>query len=509
MAESPAVALVVDDTPGNRYTVSRLLRAAGMRVMEAATGHDALELAASGPDLVVLDINLPDMSGYEVCREIKANAATSWVPVMHVSASHMDNAAKAYGLELGADAYLTHPLDSGVFVATARALLRLGQAESRLRKAAEEWRTTFDSLTEAIFVLDAGSVVRRCNMAGAALTGRSPRDLIGAVWPAVLEGRLGAPDSDLLGRVVSGPSLVRAEVEIGARCFAVSTVRAPVPIGAQPSIVCLLTDISQVKAAIRERERLFSEAESARREADAANRAKSDFLAVMSHELRTPLNAIAGFVDLITLGIRGPVTEAQHIDLEKIRRSQITLTALIDDLLSFAKLESGSLVYDITDVSVAEAIERAGELIEPQVQTREISYVPFADSGAVVVRADADKLQQILLNILGNALKFTSQGGSITVSCTVESDRVHVHVRDTGVGIPADKLDAIFDPFMQVDQRRVRSFAGIGLGLSISRDLARAMGGDLTVESTLGAGSTFTLTLPRATGPTTRDGVRD
>ena len=255
------------------------------------------------------------------------------------------------------------------------------------------------------------------------------------------------------------------------------------------------------KAFERERELLLQRAEEARRVAETANQAKSDFLAIASHELRTPLNAIAGFVQLLALGIRGPVNQAQLADLDKIRRSQVALTTLINDLLSFARLERGSITYAFESVSVNAALGACAEMINGLSRERGLVFRWTPCAPEAMVLADADKLQQILINLLSNSIKFTPAGGVITLSSAaslVDGTSVLIRVQDTGRGIPAEKLHAIFDPFVQVDQRRARAQDGIGLGLSISRELARGMNGDLTVASVLGEGSTFTLRLPAA-----------
>ncbi|HYJ79618.1 MAG TPA: ATP-binding protein, partial [Longimicrobiaceae bacterium] len=239
------------------------------------------------------------------------------------------------------------------------------------------------------------------------------------------------------------------------------------------------------------------EAERSRAAADEANAAKSAFLATMSHELRTPLNAIAGYAQLLEMGIHGAVTETQAEYLDKIRRNQMHLLGLINDVLNFAKIEAGQVQYDIDDVPVDETLAAVEALIEPQVRARGHDYLYCRGDPAVTVRADRERMEQIVLNLLTNAVKFTDPGGEIVLEWEAADGTVAVRVRDTGRGIAADKLPAIFEPFVQVDPALTRSSEGTGLGLAISRDLARAMDGDLTVESRAGAGSTFTLTLPQ------------
>ena len=239
------------------------------------------------------------------------------------------------------------------------------------------------------------------------------------------------------------------------------------------------------------------EAEAARRGAEAANRAKADFLAMMSHELRTPLNAIGGYAQLMELGLHGPVTPEQVAALDRIQRGQQHLLGLINAVLNYAKLEAGHVEYRSDDVPVGEALIEVTQLVAPQARTAGLTLAVGPCAPDVVARADAEKVRQVLLNLLSNAIKFTDPGGTVTVGCgTLDDGRVTFTVADTGRGIAADQLERVFEPFMQVDQRLTRTEGGTGLGLAISRDLARGMGGDLTVESTLGRGSAFTLALP-------------
>ena len=242
---------------------------------------------------------------------------------------------------------------------------------------------------------------------------------------------------------------------------------------------------------------LSVEAETARDEAQQANRAKSDFLAVMSHELRTPLNAIGGYTEIMQLGIYGPVSDRQKEALTRIARSQQMLLSLINDVLNFAKLDAGQVQYRIIDVPLHDALVQVESLVAPQLEARKQTY-RFDCESAPLVRADRDKLQQIALNLLSNAIKFTPDGGTITLSCGVQGEFGLIEVTDTGIGIAPERLEAVFDPFIQVGRALNRPHEGVGLGLAISRDLAEGMGGTLTVRSTPGVGSVFTLTLPQA-----------
>ena len=256
-------------------------------------------------------------------------------------------------------------------------------------------------------------------------------------------------------------------------------------------------DVTDERLAEVELTRVIEAERAARRDAEAANRVKSEFLAVMSHELRTPLNAIGGYAELIELGIHGPVTESQRTSLGRIQQSQRHLLGLINQVLNYTRIDAGAVRYELEDVSVAQALASAEALVLPQVRARGLEYIPAIVPLELAMRADRDKLQQILLNLLSNAIKFTDRG-EVCVTCSVRDDAVTIAVSDTGIGIAPEKLAGIFDPFVQVDQRLTRANDGVGLGLAISRELARGMGGDLSATSRAGQGSVFTLSLPRS-----------
>jgi signal transduction histidine kinase len=268
--------------------------------------------------------------------------------------------------------------------------------------------------------------------------------------------------------------------------------------------------VSAVRAAMRARARqaevreLIELRDRALADAERASKAKSEFLAMMSHELRTPLNAIGGYAELLLMGLRGPLTDSQREDLERVRRSQRHLLGVINDLLNFARLESGRLEYNLAPVPIASLVAEVTPMVEPQLRAKDIT-LEVPDTGSrLSVLADGEKLSQILLNLLSNSGKFTPPGGRITISAerslAVGDDPslVSITVSDTGVGISPEKLETIFEPFVQVRSDPAATREGTGLGLAISRDLARGMGGELVVASTVGRGSVFTISLPAA-----------
>lgn len=257
---------------------------------------------------------------------------------------------------------------------------------------------------------------------------------------------------------------------------------------------------AQLRDSLAEREALIVREREARAEAERANRAKGDFLAIMSHEFRTPLNAITGYVDLLDLEIHGPLSDLQRKNVERIQQSQRRLLDLIDDVLIYARTEAGTIRYAVADVRLADIVHAAEVSVMPLFRERGVEYRSTPIDQDLAIHVDREKAQRVLVNILTNAGTYTEPGGRVTLEYHASRTAVHVRVNDTGIGIPTDKLDAIFQPFVQVDRRLSREYEGAGLGLAVSRELARGMAGEVSVCSTPGVGSTFTLTLPRAAG---------
>ena len=346
------------------------------------------------------------------------------------------------------------------------------------------------------------------------LTARMPlADAVREQAPIWLEGReavarrypevAARPELGSAGLVVM-PLVVPASG--GARVVGALSASFPEPRMLDADERAYFETLAGLTAQALERAWLYEDEQVARREAETANSAKSQFLATMSHELRTPLNAIQGHVQLVELGIHGDVTDAQRDALERVQRAQRHLLGLIDDILNYARLEGGRMEFDVREVPLAEVVRDVTGMIEPQLLAKRITLdiARAVGPSAFGVRAwaDREKLVQILLNLLSNAIKFTDAGGRVTV--VVEAQKgdettqglAVVRVRDTGVGIAADKLETIFEPFVQVRGTYSPGQGGTGLGLAISRDLARGMGGELAAESVAGEGSRFTLTLP-------------
>lgn len=357
--------------------------------------------------------------------------------------------------------------------------------------------SVLDSLPCGVVCFAEDGIVTAVNRPLAALLGYEPADLVGRHVETLLTvgGRIFFqthlyPMLRLHGRASELFVLLRHRdgSDRGALMNAVRRER----VSGGADMQCVLMEV-------RERRKYEDALLHARKAADEANRAKSEFLASMSHELRTPLNAIGGYVQLIELGIHGPVTAEQHEALDRVKRSQRLLLRLVNDVLNLARIESGRVEYRREPVVLDDLITSVLQLVEPQMAAGRIASNVIATPGLVAL-ADREKLEQILLNLLSNAVKFTPPDGTISVIAEPDPEGRHVllRVRDTGIGIPAAKLESIFEPFVQVDSSERPHREGTGLGLAISRDLARGMGGELTATSEPQRGSTFTVQLPVA-----------
>ena len=301
------------------------------------------------------------------------------------------------------------------------------------------------------------------------------------------------------GSLLVVPLIVRARVQ-GAITFV--SREGDAPFTAEET--ALAVDLAARCAMALDNARLYREADALRLVAESANQSKSQFLGNMSHELRTPLNAIGGFADLIDMGIRGPVSEGQHVALARIKANQQHLLNMITEILNFVRVESGRMEYSYGEVSMVHALADVKEMLSGAISEKGHIVVGPQGEADAMAWADPDRVRQVLVNLVMNAVKYTQDGGTITLTCAVVGDTIVTHVADTGPGIASEKLESIFEPFVQLTAGLTDRRGGVGLGLAISRDLARAMDGDLAVESTEGVGSTFTLVLPLAKSPATK-----
>jgi PAS domain S-box-containing protein len=498
MANKTPRILVVDDNPATLYATSRVLRSVGWEVVEAETGGDALVHAAAGVDLVVLDVNLPDFDGFEVCRRLRALPATSRLPVIHLSATFVNDVHKVQGLDAGADGYLTHPVEPPVLVATVNAFLRTRQAENERRQTESEFRAVFENALNGISLISRDFRVVDVNPAMCGIL-QQPRDFL-----------VGRPILDFV------PAERRDEAaEIFMRLELHGVWRGVFPLkGADGPIVYLdwslstyadrnawlaiVSDITGRLQAERDREESLASERAARADAERANRLKDDFLATLSHELRTPLNAIVGWSQLLKLGQLSPADEKEAV--EAIDRNAKTQAQMIADLLDVSRITSGKLTLEVEPVDPAMTVEAALGVVAPAAEAKGICLTKVLDPHAGQVAGDPARLQQVVWNLVNNAVKFTPNGGKIEVRLARVNSQIEISVSDTGQGISEELLPWVFERFRQGDAPSTRVHGGLGLGLAIAKQLVEIHGGTIRVESSGEAkGAKFTVSLPVST----------
>ena len=485
--QQPISILHVDDDEANRYVHTRMLQRAGFNVTEASTGAQALQLVAEiKPDLIVLDVKLPDIHGFEVCRKIKNDPATASIPVLHLSASFIQMEDKAEALEGGADGYLTQPVESRELIATVNALLRMRQAEETAICSATQWQITFDSISDGVCLLDQAKIVR-CNQAMANILGKSAQEIIGCscgeLWQNVGNEAMG----EFLGDRLDLTRRQSQEIQINQRWFEVKVD----PILSKSGV----TGTVQIFTDITERTELLQREQAAREQAEANSRMKDEFLAIVSHELRSPLNAILGWARLMrTRKLEDSVRDRA---IETIERNALLQVQMIEDLLDISRIIRGTIRLTARPIQLKVPIEAAIETVLLAAQAKKIQIVTNFEPTIGMVSADSDRTQQVIWNLLSNAIKFTPSGGTIEVRLSVISSVAQIQIIDTGCGISAEFLPHVFDRFRQADASMTRSYGGLGLGLAIARQLVELHGGTLQAQSKgEGQGSTFTIEIP-------------
>jgi PAS domain S-box-containing protein len=647
-----ALVLNVDDYEAGRYATSRVLRQAGFEVVDAATGEEALRLVRSEePDLVLLDVNLPDVDGFEVCRRIKTAPESATTPVLYLSAAYRTPEHRVQGLDLGADGYLTQPVEPRELVATINALLRAREVEAAVRESEERFRSLVAATSAIVWTASADGLIQAEQPSWSAFTGQPQQESLGWGWLECVhpddrervrrawidavharvqfggEYRLRRRDGEYRYMAVSAIPLPdgeggvrewvgmhtdvsgrrRAEAwqglfaEAGAALAASMDIASTLPRVAQRVVDALAdwcaVDLLDADGLRRAAHACCGETEEARADAFAAafavdrrasapfqaartaatvlvhdtalaegelaealhragvrsyvsvplvaraqvvgvltaasgdglprytpddaarleelaarvalavdnarlyaeaihaNAAKGEFLAVMSHELRTPLNAIIGYADLLDAGVAGDLNNAQREQLSRIRIGSKHLLRLIEEVLLFSRLEAGREEVHREALDLGGLAREAAALVEPLAREKGLAFHVDVPDQPVPVETDGGKVHQIVLNLLSNAVKFTD-AGEVAVSLAARDGHAVLQVRDTGIGIAPENLERIWDAFSQVEQAPTRRVGGTGLGLSVTRNLARLLGGDVVVDSAPGRGSAFTLRLP-------------
>ncbi|MEK6303813.1 MAG: response regulator [Acidobacteriota bacterium] len=621
----------VDDYDSSREATSELLKQQGFVVFQAATGTEGLRLVAEvKPQLVLLDVKLPDMSGHEVCRILKADRSTATIPVLQVSGSYTTRQDRVRGLESGADGYLAKPVEPDELIATIKALLRMSVAEEARRETEARYEFLFERNSLPTWIIDLESLeFLAVNEAAIRSYGYSreeflamtvrdirPREDVAAVEEYISKIPDAAPNAEqwrhkkkdgtiidveiiwqellyrdrhallVLAKDITERKLAREALKESEARFRMMADTAPVMIwvsgtdklctffnkswldftgrsleqeigngwadgihkddhesclntygaafdsresysieyrlrrddgeyrcvlvegvprfskgGAFEGYIGSCIDITERKNAEAERDELFAREQAAREEAQAANRAKDSFLAIVSHELRAPLNAILGWANILRSGKADEATRSHAA--ETIERSATIQQKLIEDLLDSARIARGQLRVDVQPVDLKAVIEAAIDVMHPAAEAKEIDVHQTLGFKSEVITGDPDRLHQIVSNLLSNAIKFTPRGGRVVVRLERADPHARITVSDTGKGISAEYLPYVFERFHQPDGSSTRRHSGLGVGLSLVRQLVELHGGTVLAESAgEGCGATFTVNLPlRAVRP--------
>ncbi len=492
-ARLPVSVLYVDDDEDNRHTLTFFLEQEGFRTREAATGQEALRLAADKPDVIILDVGLPDMDGFEVCRRIKSHPATAGIPVLHVSGRFVGTEDRTHALEEGADAYLTKPVEPREVVATVRALLRVRQAEEAAREAAAQWQATFDAIHDPLWLIDPEGKVQRCNRAMAGLLGRPSEDVVGREYRQVLREAFGADGESLAEWFRRPPEQEGREVALGRKWFLATADAVPAEAGRAAGQVHLLADVTRRKA-------LEAQLVQAQK-MEAVGRLAGG----VAHDFNNLLLAVTGNLSL-ALGLT-PADDPRRDALVLAEKAAWRAADLTNQLLGFSRrgrLSAGP-------VDVAASLHEVLSLLRPALDGK-IEVVAFTAPDLWLARADAGQFSQVLMNLCLNARDAMPQGGRLTVTAhnavlgppapgaplgARAGEFVRLRVTDTGEGIPPENLSRIYDPFFTTKGPG----QGTGLGLAVVFGIVQEHGGWIECTSEVGQGSTFTVHLPRHVPP--------
>jgi PAS domain S-box-containing protein len=501
--ETPARVLVVDDNPATLYSTSRVLRSADFKVAEAATGREALELAALGTDIVMLDVNLPDMHGFEVCQRLRSDPRTARLPIIHVSATFVTDMDKARGLDAGSDGYITHPVEPPVLIATVNAFLRARRAEQDLRESEVKFKAIFETALSGMLILDRNLHFIEANPAFCRMLATSRQELAGKPVDSFVAPKNRERAKRVLEQIRKEGSWSGS---FPLQRSGGSEVHLEWHVSDHPNQwVAVVTDISERVELEEKRQEILASERAARAEAERTSRLKDEFLGNVSHELRTPLNSIL----LWTKALQQRPDDHDHLvrGLDAIERNTIIQTQLISDLLDVSRITWGKLRLDVQATDLAAVIDSSLEALNPAAMAKELAMDISLDREGSLVAGDPSRLHQVVWNLVSNAIKFTPKGGSIQVKLERIDSQAVITVKDNGQGIRADLLPHLFERFRQGETTGSYSQAGLGLGLAIAKHLTALHGGTIAAASKgPGRGATFTVKLPIAS--TAMSGMR-
>ena len=488
--------LVVDDNPATRYATARVLRAGGFKTLEAVSGEDALAMCDGSLSAVVLDVNLPGISGLEVCQRLRSSELNAVLPVIHLSAIYIDNVHKVAGLNAGADAYLTHPAEPAVLIATVQALIRARLAEERLRRSEARFRAIYAQAQSGIALINEAGAFVDANPAMLAMLGRSAGEVLGRPisdfappqWrDFVREKTSSNQELDTLWQCE-----IRLSTSGGAAVQLEWTMSPKMEDGLRVGVA---TDVSERERLERRRQALLEREQAARVAAERHSQTKDNFVAVLSHELRNPLNAMLMTVHVLHRRAAGLPEIVSGLDsIEKNARMQ---ARIISDILDVSRINSGKLQLAREYADPAALIRASVEGMHEAVQAAGVQVALHLPTGSAPFWLDPARFQQIFWNVFANAVKFSERGGAIEVAMSQSAYALSVTVRDEGRGIEPGFIEHIFDKFAQDRVEPGGAHGGLGLGMAIVKNLVDLHSGMVTVKSDgVGKGTTVRLEFP-------------
>ncbi|MBF0158033.1 MAG: response regulator [Magnetococcales bacterium] len=500
--------LVVDDQSANLLAMRRLLQPLQAELITASSGEEALGLVVEHDlALIILDVNMPGMSGYQVAEMLKEFKQTSQIPIIFLTAAFKDQHHQLQAYASGGIDYLEKPFDPTILLAKIRIFtelyqLRMGQQQTLelLQLERNRYQILLENASDGIHILDQQGNVFQCSDSFARALGYGKDEVIMlnvTDWDATI-----APEQcvQVIQDLMRQPAIFETKHRRRDGTVFDAEINAKgIQLDGQPYLYASARDIS-------ERKRLEQSLREAKSQAEQASQAKSHFVATMSHEIRTPMNAILGMADLLW---ETTLTGIQRKYVQVFRSAGETLLGIINDILDFSKIEAGQLSLEEVAFNLVEEIESTCEIVTQRLSSKGLELTwHIAPDIPEILLGDPVRLRQILLNLLNNAIKFTDQGGiEVRVAradpAAAESSDVEllITVTDTGIGIPVERQEAIFDNFVQVDSSITRRFGGTGLGLAIVKRLVERMHGHIQLQSSVGKGSSFQLTLSLTKGP--------
>ncbi len=487
--------LVVDDNPVTCYSTSRALRAAGFRTLEAGTGQEALDMARGDISAGGRDVHLPDIGGFEGCRAMRAREATSALPIVHLSAAFIADTDKVAGLDAGADAYLTHPAEPAMLVATIQALVRARLAEDRVHQSEAKFRSIYEQAQSGIALIDESGRFVDANPAMLEMLGRSAEQVLGRPLTEFCAPGHEAHVAEI-ATARKAQSMWREEVvfaDAAGQLLHLEWSMAPSVNGELR--VAAVSNVSDRIQLEQERKLLLEREQAARAAAERYSRSKDDFVAVLSHELRNPLSAI--MMNVHQLLRKSPPPEYAR-SLDAIKRNASTQARIISDILDVSRINSGKLALEREWIEPGALISSSLDSLKALMEAKHLTLRLDTHTRGIKAFLDPARFQQIFWNILNNAIKFSNDGGALEVSLSAEENHLLLTVRDHGKGVEAQFLDRIFEKFTQAATPGSRSTGGLGLGLSIVKHLVDLHSGQISVTSPgLGQGTTVSVMLPQ------------